>query len=171
MTTRKNTLTAAVLLLCLPLTSCEVINQTLAGLPATGGTSSPFGGLTRLFPGSRSGGRGNATSTIIAVLTVAAIAYAASQQQQKLAQQSVARRPTSVKKAKTKYVAVAVPKKDGTKGKDMIIVDKETKKPVNQKAYELKPGQTAKAGQKIKVGGFAGIGGYEATALDTVHGV
>jgi hypothetical protein len=136
-TTRRNRLAVAALLICLPLSSCELIKK-----------HPEF-------------------AVIVAALV---ITYIATQQQQKLAQQSVARRPTQVRKAQTKYVAVAVPKKDGGKGKDMIIVDKETKKPVNNKAYQLKPGQTAKAGQKMKLGGVGPIGGYEVTPLDTVHG-
>lgn len=169
MTYRKNTLTAAVLVLCLPLTSCETLNQIAPIINNIPGYIPGSGPGQSIFPGN--GGRGNSTATIFTVvITLAVIAYAASQQQQKLAQQSVARRSSQVKRAPTRYVAVAVPKKSG-KGKDMIIVDKETKQPVNQKAYELKPGQTAKAGQTIKVGSFLGGGVYEATALDTVHGV
>ena len=85
--------------------------------------------------------------------------YQASEQQrlQAEARAHEAMRSEKVRNSETRYVAVPVAKKKRVAGgpkSDLIVVDKKTGEPVNDKVYETTDKQQLKSGQTQKVGGY-----------------
>ncbi|HWL52177.1 MAG TPA: hypothetical protein VNQ90_07070 [Chthoniobacteraceae bacterium] len=96
--------------------------------------------------------------------------YRITREQEEIARARAAQavRSPEVKRSKAKYVAVPVPKKKPTrKGpkEDLVVVDKETGEPVDQKVYE-----TTSTSQ-LSSGSVGNLGGHEAVVYSGMQGV
>ena len=103
--------------------------------------------------------RGTGYIPVSEVLNVITVCYQASERQHALAEARAqeAMRSEKVRNSKTRYVAVPVPKKKHVAGgpkSDLMVVDKKTGEPVDNKVYETTDKQQLKTGQTQTVGGY-----------------
>ena len=152
------------------LTSCEQLGNNSGLAALTGGALGAGAGA--LIGGKHHRGEGAIIGGVVGALAGFALskAYQASQSQRALAEERGRRAVQSdtVRNSKAKYVAVPVPKAKGSSGgasSDLMVVNKSTGEPVDNKVYEVS------SSSQLANGKVANIGGHQAVVYSRMQGV